>query len=95
MGLPTTFSICLLGNCLTAPPEEKEIFLGEVRDLAKPQSIKDSIVMGKVNKRAEEICLLEQSYIKNQDQTVADLVKEATAKLGEKIEIARFSRFEI
>lgn len=75
--------------------EEREIFKKEVEGLDKPAQVKESIIEGKMKKRAEELCLLNQPFIKDQDKTIQVLIEEVTAKLGEKIEVGRFTRFEI
>jgi len=75
--------------------EEKEIYREELKSSGKPQKIIDQIVEGKMKKRFSEICLIHQPSIKNQDETVNDLIKAYIAKLGENIKIQRFVRFEI
>lgn len=61
----------------------------------KPADMVEKIVVGQVNKYFAERCLLEQPFIKNPDQTVGDLVKEANAQLGENIVVRRFSRMQL
>jgi elongation factor Ts len=61
----------------------------------KPQEIMEKIVEGKLKKHFEEISLLEQSFIKNPDISVGDLVKEKISKIGENIQVSEFKRFEI
>lgn len=75
--------------------EEKEIFMAQVADIDKPANIKDGIVDGKLKKRLSEICLMEQPFIKNPDQTIKELVTEHIAKIGENITIERFTRYEL
>lgn len=73
--------------------KEKEIEMGR-EDLAKkPDNIKEKIVEGRIQKRVGELCLLSQPYIKDQDITVEELIKNTIAKLGENIQVRRFSRF--
>ncbi len=74
---------------------ERSIFKEQLTSSGKPAKIIDQIVEGKINKLFNEICLLKQSYIKNDQLTIEDLVKEAIAKTGENIKINRFCRFEI
>lgn len=79
------------------PPEiadkEKVIEMGR-DDLAnKPDNIKEKIVQGRVDKRLQELALLDQPYIKDQNITVEELVKQHVAKLGENIQVRRFVRF--
>lgn len=75
--------------------KEKEVYAEQLRTEAKPEEIIEKIVEGKLNKYYEEVCLLKQPFIKNEDITIEELIKEKIAKLGEKIEINRFCRFEI
>ena len=59
----------------------------------KPEAVLDKIVAGKMEKFYEENCLLEQPFVKETDVTVAELVSQSAAKIGENIVIRRFSRF--
>ena len=61
----------------------------------KPADMVDKIAEGMLNKYFAELCLLDQPFIKNPDQTVGDLVKESIAKLGENIVVRRFARLEL
>lgn len=61
----------------------------------KPEEMKDKIVEGQLSKYFAELCLLEQPFIKNPDQTVGDYVKEHNARLGENIVVRRFSRIAL
>lgn len=72
---------------------QKETFMEEASD--KPKDIKDKIVEGKMETFYKEKCLLEQIFIKDNKQTIQDLISNAIAKTGEKIKINRFARFEI
>ncbi|MEO5616917.1 MAG: elongation factor Ts, partial [Candidatus Eisenbacteria bacterium] len=74
---------------------ERRIFAGQVEIQGKPANIIDKIVEGKVGKFYEEICLLEQPFIKDDKVSVAELVKQASAKTGENIVVRRFSRFRL
>ncbi len=74
---------------------EKEIYRGQALDSGKPEQIVDKIIAGKVEKFYAEACLLEQSYVKNPDMKVQDLLNEVIAKTGENIAIKRFVRFQI
>lgn len=75
--------------------EEKSIYREQLQGSGKPQDIIEQIISGKIKKHNEEICLLNQVFIKNQDQTIKDLINELIGKLGENIKIGRFVRFEI
>lgn len=67
----------------------------EIPDNKKSAEIKDKIIQGKLAKDLEEICLLNQAFIKDETKTINDLLIEATAKFGEKIEVKQFCRFQI
>ena len=81
------------------PPEilesEKEIIKAQIGDMKKPAEIMDKIVQGKLGKFYEEVCLLDQPYIRDDKMKVRDLVAQAVAKIGENIKVRRFARFEI
>ncbi len=68
-------------------------FLEEFKD--KPSDIREKIVEGKLENLYKERCLLEQPFIKDNDKTVNDLIKNAIAKLGENIKVSRFTRFKV
>lgn len=73
--------------------KEKEIEMGR-DDLAnKPDNIKEKIVQGRIDKRLKEMTLVDQPYIRDQSITVEELVKQASNKLGDTIEVKRFARF--
>ncbi|NJN76835.1 MAG: elongation factor Ts, partial [Synechococcaceae cyanobacterium RL_1_2] len=59
----------------------------------KPDNIKEKIVAGRIEKRIKELCLLDQPYVKDQSITIDELIKQKVGKLGENIQIRRFSRF--
>ncbi len=73
--------------------KEKEIEMGRDDLAGKPDNIKEKIVEGRIGKRLKELSLLDQPYIKDQSITVAELVTNTVAKLGENIQIRRFHRF--
>lgn len=74
---------------------EKDVFHSQLKESGKPDNIIDKILEGKISKLFSEICLLDQSFIKNDQLTVDQALKELIAKTGENIRIKRFSRFEI
>ncbi|RPI99213.1 MAG: elongation factor Ts, partial [Candidatus Aminicenantes bacterium] len=74
---------------------EKEIILAQLGDMKKPPEIMEKIVQGKLNKFFEEVCLLDQPYIREDKLKVRDLVTKLIAKMGENIKVGRFVRFEI
>ena len=75
--------------------KEREILKNEALNEGKPEKIIDRIVDGGINKLYSEICLLEQNYIKDPSKKVLDVVNEAVAKIGEKISVRRFVRYEM
>lgn len=75
--------------------KEKELVAKELEEQGKPKDMLDKISEGKLKKFAAEICLLEQGFIKNPDQTVGEYLKETIAKLGENMVIRRFERIEM
>jgi elongation factor Ts len=74
---------------------EKEIYRAQARDAKKPEKVMDKIVEGKLEKFYSEVCLLEQAFVKDPDVTVQDLLNGLIGKLGEKIEIRRFTRYQV
>ncbi len=72
---------------------EKAVFLEQVK--GKPEAVQQKILEGKLAKRYEEICLLNQRFIKDDTRTVQDVVTEAIARIGENIIVRRFVRFEV
>ena len=74
--------------------KEKEILRVQALNEGKPEKIVERMVEGRIEKYYKEVCLLEQPFVKDPDKTVKDLIAEATASIGEKIDIRRFVRFE-
>jgi elongation factor Ts len=74
---------------------EREIYRAQAREARKPEKILDKIVEGKLEKYFGEVCLLEQPFIKDPDLTIQDLINGLIGKLGEKVEIRRFARFQV
>lgn len=81
------------------PPDvierEKAIYLAQARESGKPENILEKMVEGKLRKFYEEVVLLEQKYVKDPEKTIQDYLNELIAKIGEKIFIRRFSRFQL
>ncbi len=75
--------------------KEKEIYRTQALNSGKPEKIVERIVEGRLEKYFKEVVLLEQPFIKNDDQTIQDLINETIAKLGENISVARFQRFVV
>lgn len=73
--------------------KEKEIFAEELK--SKPENVREKILQGKLAKRFEEVCLLNQKFIKDDSKTVQEYVSETIARIGENIVIRRFVRFEV
>ena len=74
---------------------EKEIYADQARQSGKPENIIEKMTEVRLNKFYQENVLLEQTFVKDPDKTVADLITETVAKLGENILISRFSRFQL
>jgi len=75
--------------------KEKDIQRARALGEGKPEKMVDKIVEGRMNKFYEEVCLLEQPFVKEATLTVGQLVKTKIAKLGENISVARFTRFKV
>ena len=74
---------------------EKETVLGQMADQKKPPEIMEKIISGKLDKWLDEIVFTRQSFVKDPDLSIDELVKRGIAELGENIVIRRFSRFEV
>lgn len=75
--------------------KEKEILRAQAKNEGKPEAIIEKMVEGRVKKFYEDVCLLNQHFVKNPDLTIKDLLTESTLKIGEKISIRRFVRYEL
>jgi len=75
--------------------KEKNIYRKQALESGKPEKIVDKIAEGKLEKFYQEVCLIEQSFIKNPDITVKELLEELIVKMGEKILVNRFIRFQL
>ena len=75
--------------------QEREIYREQALQTGKPENVVDRIVDGKMEKFFAETVLLEQPFVKNPDLTVQEMVAEKIGKLGENIQIRRFSRFRV
>ena len=82
---------------VTAEALEQEREIQRARALAegKPEKIVDRVIEGRMAKYYEEVCLIEQPFIKDNTQTVHEIIKQKIAKLGENISVARFVRFKV
>ncbi len=74
---------------------EKEIYRAQGIASGKPEAIVEKMLTGKLAKFYEEFCLLDQPFIKDQSQTIAQIVASKVAKLGENISVRRFARFKV
>jgi elongation factor Ts len=75
--------------------QEKDIVRAQFKDSKKPAEIVEKIVSGKLSKLYEEVCLLDQIYIKDDKVTIRQLIASAIAKTGENIKVSRFTRYEL
>jgi len=74
---------------------EQDIYTEQVKNSKKPDKIIEKIVTGKMDKYFQEICLLEQPFIKDPDKIVKDLITESIATLGENISVGRYIRYAV
>jgi len=72
--------------------KEKEIARDRLKDEGKPEELLDRIAEGQLQKYYQEVCLLEQPYVRDEKKKIQDLINEGVAAFGEKIEIGRFQR---
>jgi len=75
--------------------KEREIYRAQALEMGKPENMIDKITEGKLNKFIKESCLLNQAYVRDPQITIADLLNELIAKIGENITVKRFARFQI
>jgi len=74
---------------------EKAIYRQQALESGKPEKVVEMIVQGKMEKFYSEACLLEQSFVKDPDKKVIDVVNDAIARLGENIQVRRFARYHL
>jgi len=72
---------------------EKSIEMGREDLSNKPENIREKIVKGRIEKRLKELTLMDQPYIRDQNKTLEEFVRETSAQLGEKVQVRRFIRF--
>ena len=75
--------------------KEKEIYRAQALEMGKPENVVDKIVEGKLKKFYEDSCLLNQPYVRDNNISIADLLNDLIAKIGENISIKRFVRYQI
>ena len=74
---------------------EKASYRAQALEEGKPEKIVDRIIEGRLEKFYQDICIMEQPFIKDEDKTIQDLVNDAIAKLGENIVLRRFARYQV
>ena len=74
---------------------EEDIYTEQAKNSKKPDKVIEKIVTGKMDKYFQEICLLEQPFIKDPDKIVKDLITESIATLGENISVGRYIRYAV
>ena len=90
---PVSLDISSIDQSLVA--REKDIFKEQAKSEGKPKHIIEKMIEGRLQKFYQESCLLEQTYIKDPDKKIKDLITESIATIGENISINRFTRFAI
>ncbi len=75
--------------------KEMEVYKAQLEGEGKPADIIEKILEGKISKFYSEVCLLDQPFLKDEDKTIAQLVQEKTAEIGEKVSVRRFARFVV
>ena len=75
--------------------KEKRIYRDQAQDSGKPEKVIDKIVEGKLERFFSEVCLLEQTFIRDADLTVREVLEAIIAKVGENVSIRRFARFQL
>ncbi len=76
-----------------AADNEKNIYRDQIKD--KPVAMQDQIIAGKLEKYYEMVCLLDQPYVREPEKKIKDLIAESVSKLGENIQVRRFTRFMV
>lgn len=74
---------------------EKELYIKQAAETGKPQDICEKIAEGKLKKWFSEVCLVDQGFVKDPDKTIEQLTTELSGKVGEKITIRRFTRYQL
>lgn len=75
--------------------KEKEILKAQALNEGKPANIVEKMIQGRIKKYYEDVCLLNQPFVKDSSKTIKDVLTEATLKIGEKISVRRFVRYEL
>lgn len=74
---------------------EKNVLTEQARNEGKPEKIIEKMVVGRIGKYYKEVCLMDQDFIKDGDKTIDGLITDTIAKIGEKVSIRRFARFQL
>lgn len=74
---------------------EQQLYRAQAREEGKPEAVLDRIVEGRVDKFYKDVCLMEQAFIRNEERTIDELLKEQITKTGENMIVRRFARFEL
>jgi elongation factor Ts len=74
---------------------EKAVFRAQALEEGKPENVVERIVEGRMEKFYQEVCLLEQPFVKDEDQAIGEVIREAAARLGENVVVRRFVRYEL
>ena len=74
---------------------EKEVLRQQALNEGKPEKIVEKMIIGRIEKYYKENCLLDQEFIKDSDKSVGQVITEAVAKIGEKIDVRRYVRYEL
>jgi elongation factor Ts len=74
---------------------EKSVLVAKAAESGKPEAVVQKMVEGQLSKWMKEICLMDQTFVKNPDKTIEQIQQELIAKIGENIKIRRFVRFEL
>jgi len=75
--------------------KEREVYRSQAIEAGRPEKVIDRIVEGKLEKFYEDVCLMEQPFVKDPDLKIGDLVQEFSGKVGENVVIRRFARFQL
>ncbi|WP_110953242.1 translation elongation factor Ts [Anaerosinus massiliensis] len=79
----------------TVLDHEREVLRAQALNEGKPENIVEKMIVGRIEKYYKEICLMEQPFIKDPDQTIAQIINSKIAKIGENISIRRFTRYQL
>ena len=74
---------------------EKQLYRAQALEEGKPEQVLDRIVEGRMDKFYKDVCLLKQAFIRDEERTIDDLLKEQITKTGENMVLRRFARFEL